>query len=143
MKQSQFIKASSIPARLVRAVVRQMGGWDYFSERAEDIQRAADAGWTGFTWYHDTVAFYRRHRDAILELAEQMADDVGGHGMLSMISGFNCLIDCKFSDTEIAKALYTSKGDHVDAIQNAMAWFALEEVARSYCDCVENAETAP
>ena len=88
------------------------------------------------------MPFFRRNRQSILEMAEQMADDVGYPGMLAMIASFGCLKDCKFSQDEIAKALYTSKGEHTDGIQNAMAWFALEEVARSYCDCLENAEMA-
>jgi hypothetical protein len=144
MKQSEFIKASNIPARLIRAVVRQHGGdWDYFCEHASDVSRyGADSGWPGFTYYSDTMPFFRRNRQSILEMAEQMADDVGYPGMLAMIASFGCLKDCKFSQDEIAKALYTSKGEHTDGIQNAMAWFALEEVARSYCDCLENAEMA-
>lgn len=144
MRQSQFIKSSNIPAKLIRAVVRQHGGdWDYFCEHAPDVSRyGADSGWPGFIYYVDTVTFYRKNRQSILEMAEQMADDVGYPGVLAMIAGFGCLKDCKFSQDKIAKALYTSKGDSVDRIQSAMAWFALEEVAHSYCDCVENAKTA-
>ena len=134
MRQSQFIAQSSIPASLIRAVSRQIGSWDYFTESAENICQGADGGWNGFTWYSDTTAFFRRNRKAILELAEQMADDCGDSGMLAMIAGFNCLRQYKFSQDDIAKALYMSKGDDVTTIQNAMAWFALEEVARAYCD---------
>lgn len=138
MRQSDFIKASAIPASLIRAVSRQMGSWDYFTESAENICQGADGGWNGFTWYSDTLPFFRRNRKAILAMAEQMADDCGDSGMLAMIAGFNCLRHYKFSQDDIAKALYTSKGDDVTTIQNAMAWFALEEVARSYCDCLES-----
>ena len=139
MFQSDFIKASSIPASLIRAVSRQMGDWESFTNYAEDIQNhGADGGFGGFIYYSDTLPFFRRNRKAILEMAEQMADDCGDSGMLAMIAGFNCLRHYKFSQDDIAKALYTSKGDDVTTIQNVMAWFALEEVARSYCDCLES-----
>ena len=34
MNQSKFIKESHINERLIRAVVRQIGGWEEFKERA-------------------------------------------------------------------------------------------------------------
>ena len=32
MKLSDFVKQSTVPAKLIRAVVRQVGGWDNFTE---------------------------------------------------------------------------------------------------------------
>ena len=142
MKMKQFIEATNMPASLVRAVSRQIGGWESFENYANDItNHGANGGFCGFIYYRDTLAFFRRNRNAIMEMAEQMADDLG-EGMLKMIAGFNCLRSDELTEDDIAKALYTSKGDDVTSIQNAMAWFALEEVARSYCDCVESLETA-
>ena len=139
MRQSKFIESSSIPASLIRAVSRQMGSWEYFTESAEDIQNhGADGGWNGFIWYDDTKKLYRRNRKAILQLAEQMADDLG-EDLLSMVASFNCLKCYKLTNNEVAQALYMSKGEWVDSVQNAMAWFALEEIARSYCDVIEYA----
>jgi hypothetical protein len=139
MRQSKFIENSNIPASLIRAVSRQMGSWEYFTDSAEDIcNHGADGGVSGFTWYSDTVKFYRRNRKAILALAESMADDLG-EDLLTMAASFNCLRQYKLTNNEIAQALYMSKGEWVDYVQNAMAWFALEECARSYCDCIEYA----
>ncbi len=142
MKMKQFIEATHIPAALVRAVSRQIGGWESFTNYAEDIQNnGADGGFCGFIYYRDTLAFFRRNRTAIMEMTEQMADDLG-EGMLKMIASFNCLRSDELTEDDIAKALYTSKGDDAACIQNAMAWFALEEVACSYCDCKENANVS-
>jgi hypothetical protein len=139
MRQSKFIENSNTPASLIRAVSRQIGGWESFTESAEDIHNhGADGGVSGFTWYSDTTKFYRRNRKAILALAESMADDIG-EDLLSMVASFNCLRTDKLTQNEIAQALYMSKGEWVDVVQNAMAWFALEECARSYCDCLEYA----
>ncbi len=139
MRQSKFIESSNIPASLIRAVSRQMGSWEYFTESAEDIQNhGADGGWNGFIWYDDTKKLYRRNRKAILQLAEQMADGLG-EDLLSMVASFNCLKCYKLTQNEVAQALYMSKGEWVDSVQNAITWFALEETARSYCDAIEYA----
>ena len=136
MRQSEFIAQSHISAKLIRAVSRQIGGWDSFTEKAEDIQNhGADGGWNGFTWYTDTMKFYRNNRAAILAMLESLADDLG-EDMLSIVSGFNCLRTYKLTQNEVAQALYLSKGEWVDTVQNAMSWYALEEVARAYCDCL-------
>ena len=138
MRQSAFIANSHISASLIRAVSRQMGSWEYFTQSAQDIQNhGASGGFGGFIYYRETVAFYRRNRKAILQLAETLADDLG-EDLLSMVASFNCLKSAELTQNEVAQALYLSKGDMVDQIQNAMAWFALEEVARSYCDCLES-----
>ena len=138
MRQSEFIKNSNISAKLIRAVSRQIGSWEYFTESAQDIQNhGADGGWNGFTWYTDTCKFYRRNRAAILAMLESLADDLG-EDLLSLVASFNCLRQYKLTQNEVAQALYLSKGEWVDTVQNAMAWFALEEVARAYCDCLES-----
>jgi hypothetical protein len=139
MRQSKFIENSNIPASLIRAVSRQIGGWDSFTESAEDIcNHGAGGGVGGFIYYTETVKFYRNNRKTILAVAEEMADSMG-EDLLSMIAGFNCLRQYKLTNNEVAQALYMSKGEMVDQVQNAMAWFALEECARSYCDCLEYA----
>jgi hypothetical protein len=139
MRQSKFIENSNIPASLIRAVSRQMGSWECFTESAEDIQNhGASGGVGGFIYYTETVKFYRNNRKTILAVAESMADDLG-EDLLSMVAGFNCLKCYKLTQNEVAQALYMSKGEWVDSVQNAMAWFALEETARSYCDAIEYA----
>jgi hypothetical protein len=111
--------------RMTRAILRRLD-----RDQLEDVARhGADAGWSGFTYYTDTVAFYKAHKGDILALAEQMAKDLG-EDMLTMISGFNCLKNDKLSPTEIGEALYSGRGDAATTVRNAMAWFALEETAR-------------
>jgi len=142
MRQSDFVKNSHIPAKLIRATVRQLGGWEYFQETANDItNHGANSGFSGFTYYRDTLAFFRRNRASIMEMTEQMADDLG-EGMLKMVAGFNCHRGYDFTEDGIARALYTGKCDDATNIQNAMAWFALEEVSRSYVDCLESVQTS-
>jgi hypothetical protein len=110
--------------RLTRAILRRLDR----DELADVARHGADAGWSGFTYYTDTVAFYKAHKGNILDLAKQMADDFG-QSMIEMVKGFRCLNDA-YSADEIAEAIYSGRGEAADVIRNAMAWFALEEVAR-------------
>lgn len=111
--------------RMTRAILRRLD-----RDQLEDVARhGADAGWAGFTYYSDTLAFYKAHKGDILALAQQMADDLG-EDMLAMIAGFNCLKNDKLSATEIGEALYSGRGEAATNVRNAMAWFALEETAR-------------
>ncbi len=119
---------SGMDEKLIRAIVRTVG-MDYM----EDIcNHGADAGYPGITYYRDTVAFYKRHKAAILELAKTMADDQG-EDILAMIAGFGCLKAYKLGGWEIAAGL-NGRGEMADIIQNAMTWFAAEEAARALCD---------
>lgn len=115
--------------RLTRAVLRRVS-----RDSLEDVvNHGAAGGFSGFTYYTDTLAFYKAHKGDILALAESMASDLG-EDMLAMIAGFGCLVDGsrrhQYSATEIGEALYSGRGDATTQVRNAMAWFALEEVAR-------------
>jgi hypothetical protein len=114
---------------LCRAVIRQIGDRDSL----EDVARhGASGGFCGFTYHKDTVAFFKRHRAAIVELVKQQADDFG-QPPLDMVAGFNCLRPCDEQDKEsICRCLYGGRLKDGDTnVANALAWFALEEVARA------------
>ena len=133
---AEFCEASNIDASLIKAVVRQMGGWQSFKEAAPDICRGGiDGGFNGFIYNADTEPFARRNREAIANMASYQAKDFGV-GVMEMIRGFGCFRNgTPPTDEEIGMALYAGK-DKEDGlpILNALAWYAGEEVARSYCD---------
>ena len=133
-----FVENSNIPARLVRAVIRQMGGWEAFKQSAPDICRhGIDGGFNGFIYNHETEAFARRNRADIAKIARQQANDFGS-GVFEMIRGFGCFKGDKLTDDEIGQALYAGKqGEDSPNILNGLAWYAGEEVARAYCDATE------
>jgi hypothetical protein len=133
----RFIHYSNIPAALIRAVVRQSGGWDTFKEHAPDItNHGIDGGFSGWIYYSETCSFFRAHHALIMELAEELANDMGV-GTFEMIQGFGVFRNDPISADAIAKAIYTGKGDDATTVQNVMAWFAAEEVARAYNDLLE------
>ncbi len=124
MKTQIKVQDTRFP-RLTRAVLRRVS-----RDSLEDVvNHGASGGVSGFIYYTETLAFYKAHKGDILALAEQMASDLG-EDMLAMIAGFNCLKDDKLGASEIGEALYSGRGDSATTVRNAMAWFALEEVAR-------------
>lgn len=133
MKLKDFIESTNIPESLVRATVRQCGGWESFQEMAQDVaNHGADAGWSGFTYYSDTVPFAKRNKSAIVEYMGTLARDIGEGNALAFMCGFNCL-KCE-SEEDNARALFGRDNGQLTAQYNALAWFALEEVARAFDD---------
>ena len=90
--------------------------------------QGADCGFGSFVYYVDTCEFFKKHRKDIMAIAESMAQDFG-QDLFAMIAGFGCLKDYKLGAYETSEAL-NGRGEMADQVQNAMAWFALEEVAR-------------
>jgi len=118
---------------LKNAVIRAIGD----KESLMDVyEHGADAGFPGFTYYSDTCKFYARHKQAINELAEELADGLG-EDVIEMVKNFNC-IQGDYSTSEIAKTMYGRRTEQekndLCQIDNALAWFALEEVARDIYD---------
>ena len=127
-----FINQTNIPDKLIRATVRQASGdWELFKESAADIANyGASGGYGGFIYYSDTVPFAKRNLKEIIELAEQQAAEFGESDAYAMIAGFNCLKKGKLTGGRAALAIAQPNNDqHVD-VMNALAWYALEEVAR-------------
>ena len=137
--QKTLIESSSIPAKLIRAVVRQMGGWETFKEKAQDItNHGINGGFGGFIYYAETEAFAKRNIDAISELASTQAQEIGYDSTFAMIRGFNCLKGDKINDGDLMRALCKGKNpEDGPNLLNALAWYAGEEVARAYCDAIE------
>ena len=136
MTIKEFCSKSHISEQLIRAVVRQAGGWESFTGMADDVtNHGASGGFSGFIYYSDTCKFATGHKAIILEMAKQMADDLG-EPLYKMIGGFNCL---KISEGEAAEAIHNTRSEGRTNVMNALAWFALEEVCRSYADQHEHA----
>ena len=102
----------------------------------EDItNNGADGGFGGFIYYSETNKFARENMHLILDQVKELADNLG-ETPLEMISSFRSLKDDKLDPLEIASIIYerTSPESQADGTEtvvlNALAWFALEEVAR-------------
>ena len=138
-----LIDNTSIPAPLVRAVIKQFGDFEAFENSADDVvNHGIDGGFSGFIYHTDTVKFTRKNKRHILEYAGQLADDCGEGSAVRLIANFNCLR--KYPDMKpdrIAELLYRpfkedENGD-TTAIFNTLAGFACEEVCQAWVDLKE------
>ena len=116
--------------KLVTAVAKQMGGIAALKESASDIcNHGAAGGFIGFIYYTEPEAFTKKHHALIMQLLSEYADDIGCN-VLELLSGFNCFKN--MTDAEIFEGLMKPKSDDRTTIYNGLAWFALEEAAKSF-----------
>lgn len=138
----EFISKNRQFESLIRATVRQMGGWEAAQESLEYIPKYGIAsGIYGFIYYDETVPFAKRNRKQIIELLEYQADNLG-ENVIDMVKGFNYFRKEGISDDGL-KTLYKFLGggritekDNINVL-NLLAWFAAEEVAMMYYDYKE------
>ena len=127
-----FIEQSSINPKLIRSVIRQIGGWLEFKEHAEDVSNyGAAGGFGGFIYYTDTVAFTKRNKAEIEAMLKGLAEDIG-ESFADCLCGFNCLKGIEAGD--VLDGYYNPRSDYRTDVYNALAWYALEEVATAYSD---------
>ena len=130
-----LIEQTNIPESLVRAVVRQFGGWESFCESAPDVCRGGiDGGFHGFIYYTDTEPFAKRNQEVIYELLSSQAQEIGYDSTFAMIRGFGCFKGDTLTDGDLMCALCRGQNPNDGPnILNGMAWYAGEEVCREYC----------
>ena len=131
-----FCEFSNINSDLIRAVIRQSGGWKSFQESAPDISKhGISGGFSGWIYYTETCQFYAKNQSTIVNLAEYQSKEFDYPSAQDMVKSFNS-IDATLS--EIGYTLYGNKRQHDTIVANALAWFAAEEVTRSFVDWSEN-----
>ena len=112
--------------KLYNAVVEQLGEESDLAD-AQD----ASAGCPGFTYYSDTVDFFKDNRTLILDLVKEYADEMS-QNPIDFVAGFRCLNKDPETIDEIGRAIYGRVTSDDTQVPNALAWFALEEAAHEY-----------
>jgi hypothetical protein len=115
--------------KLQRAVYHQLGS-DNMQEFSETLQNVANhgagGGFSGFTYYGETVDFTRRNRAEIMQQLKEDAEYFGT-SVYDMVCSFNCFKG--YEADEILSALYGGRGDSLTTVYNGLAWYVLETVA--------------
>lgn len=123
---------------LAKAVLRQLGGGTDAIESAKDAARhGAGGGFHGFIYYTDTCRFTHRNRRAIAGVVAAQASELGEPGPIASLRAFACLKDHADDpdfERQASLALYgggRGENDLRTMIENALAWYALEEVGHA------------
>ena len=117
--------------KLVNAVKKQLGeNWKEDLQNVLRCSSGAAGGFSGFIYYSETTQFAKKYRKQIVELLEEQAEYFGYSGPVEMVKKFNCLKGFDATEKEVARSLYGRPTDDDTQILNALAWYALEEVAR-------------
>lgn len=130
----RVIDSSAIPERLIRNVIHQLGGTDDLMDIAN---YGANSGFSGFTNYKDTLAFFKKNKKEIVGLVESYSNEFGVTP-IEFVEKFNWLssennLDAIELRSSIARCLYgTMIGNQDDYTANMLSWFALEEVAHAF-----------
>jgi len=100
-----------------------------FRQLCEDVLSCsvgAAGGFSGFIYYSETVDFAQCNLPYILEHLREISEDIGDANIYQTISGFGCI---NLTAEEVSEGMYKADSDHETEVYNALAWFALEEVA--------------
>lgn len=123
---------------LQQAVFDQLGFIELDDDARQTLRDIArygiDGGFVGFTYFTDTIAFFKANRSAILSALAELASDLG-ESVEDLVVNFRCLGE-DYRD-EVRTVLYGLDADdrqHTAQVENALAWFAAEEVARWVVD---------
>ena len=125
--------------KLEKAVIYQLGytttdlNNDDLLETLKNVcNNGASGGIHGFIYYSDTEEFFEKNKKLILEKLESDYIDFGYKSISDMLLSFNC-INSDTPEHEIYKILYSKskKSDCYTEVSNALAWYCLEETARS------------
>lgn len=126
---NQAANDSSWSESIIRAVVRSLGDKSCMSDIAN---YGADGGFPGFTYYSDTVAFFRKHRKEITNNLLALADDIG-EDPVKLVCSWRC-VGPNFK-LEVGQVVYGARlTDEHTTVANALAWYAVEEIARAMTD---------
>ena len=118
-------------SKLINAVLKNL---DY-----EEIKEINNHGITGgfgkFIYYSDTVNFWKKNKNEIKKLAENIYYEIGYKNISEMLLSFNCFKNYDHEDKEnILKAWYGNFNEDFFQIYNYFTWFAAEEVCRWFED---------
>ena len=141
--RSYLFENSGFAEKTVNNVIRALGyplqgSGNTFKDLSGQFENCAEhganAGFCGFIYYSDTIAFYKANCQDIVNHMELTAAELGTD-IFSMVQGFGVFRNSeKPTVLEIGRALFgTGKfRDELTSLYNVFAWYALEEVSRTW-----------
>jgi hypothetical protein len=107
---------------------------------ADCAKHGADGGFPGFTYYSDTLSFFRLNRQDIVKNLELMAGELE-EDIISMVQGFGVFrYGTPPTAFSIGQAIWGTGhlNDDLTSLYNVFAWFCLEEIFHIWYRHLEN-----
>jgi hypothetical protein len=107
---------------------------------ADCAKHGADGGFPGFIYYSDTLTFFRRNRQDIVNNLELTAGEMG-EDIISMVQHFGVFrYETPPTAADIGKALWGTGAlkDDLTSLYNVFAWFCLEEISHVWYRYLED-----
>ena len=140
---TECCKQNPAHAKLIRAVVKQLGGMNTDTQQmmSDILAHGIDGGFHGFIYYSDTCKFAVKNQKHILALLEEQADNYSESALdnintVRMVQGFS-VFRRGGMDKDDLKDLYLFLAGHAGrckghTVTNVLAWYACEEVCRMF-----------
>jgi hypothetical protein len=100
----------------------------------------ADCGFSGFIYYNDTIAFFKRNQTDIVDHLQNTAEELGTD-IFTMVQNFGVFRNSeKPTIVQIGKTLWGNSRiqEELTTLYNVFAWYALEEVSRAWYRYLED-----
>jgi hypothetical protein len=104
---------------------------DLSSQLVTCAKHGADGGFPGFTYYLDTIHFFKQNRKDIVTNIGQTAAEMG-MDIIKLVQSFGVFrYSTPPTSGEVGKALWDSAHihDELTMLYNVFAWYALEEIS--------------
>ena len=124
MTKQELLKAYPERKPLIQAIFKTLT-----KDNLKDVSNyGIDGGFSGFIYYSETSAFYRKFRKIINEMVLNSCKELGYKSPIEMILSFKCVNEDE--ENNIGICLYGGKlSEDTILIENALCWYAVEEIA--------------
>jgi hypothetical protein len=103
-------------------------------------KHGADSGFPGFTYYSDTIRFFKQNRkDIVTNIGHTAAET--GMDIIELVQSFGVFrYSTPPTSGEVGKALWDSAHihDELTTLYNVFAWYALEEISHIWYRYLED-----
>jgi hypothetical protein len=124
-----------LPLPLINDILKQIGSTEAFIELAPKIaQTGAQEGYAGFTFFEETIPFAKKHREEIMDIANEEAKLSGTSAFA--LKGIHGHVTNGISKTDLAGAIYLPSHPRKEHAYNALALYILERAAYKYCQAL-------
>jgi hypothetical protein len=113
---------------------------DLSSQLVTCAKHGSDSGFPGFTYYSDTIRFFKYNRKDIVNNIGHTATEIG-MDIIKLVQSFGVFrYSTPPASSEISKALWDSAHIHneLTMLYNVFAWYALEEISHIWYRYLED-----